>query len=56
MDTTNEFLITVGEKIHFLRSVPMDLTIEQAIHLAAWLTVLTDEEKVRARVDAIRNA
>ena len=39
----NEFLIGMqGETVVFMRPVPQQLTRQQAITLAAWLTVIAD--------------
>lgn len=52
----NEFMIGVQwDSVVFMRPVPQRLTIQQAVSLAAWLTVIADPagELVKAKVEEL---
>lgn len=52
----NEFLIGMqGETVVFIRPVPQQLTRQQAITLAAWLTVIADPsgQLVKSQIEDI---
>lgn len=52
----NEFLIGAqGETVVFMRPIPQRLTRQQAVTLAAWLTVIADPtgQAIKAKVAEI---
>ena len=52
----NEFLIGMqGQTVVFMRPVPQHLTLQQAVSLAAWLTVIVDPtgELVKKKIEDV---
>jgi hypothetical protein len=52
----NEFLIGMqGETVVIIRPVPQRLTLQQAVTLASWLTVIADPtgQLVKAKIEEI---
>ena len=51
MDTNNRFLVSIGGgHIVFLKPVPLKISNDDALNLAAWLVALADDDGKFAQV------